>query len=253
MGCCEQVLELLTEGAASPREHQLLAEHLCDCPSCRRLAEALSPAVELFREVLREDAESEDPEFASVLESHRGMWDDVPQDSLSLSPSAAGKSRWNGASWWGVMGMAAALLLGVMLGGIANSTHRQGLGVATPPASPRAVIDAIGLAQDCWQSPAMILPVAPSQHNAQVEVAGHLARPDLADLNCCTYCHSADKPLKPAVAKTTRAPVSTAAVNARLQMSCQLCHASAKPADLHSPLKNAIGDLDGLFSTARVQ
>jgi|GEM_PF-1502465 len=251
MGCCEQVLELLTEGSASPREHQLLAEHLCDCPSCRRLAEALSPAVELFREVLREDAESEDPEFAEVLESQRGMWDDAPQESLAQT--AAGNSRWSGASWWGVMGLAAALLLGVMIGGIATSSHRQALGVASRPASQRAVIDALGLAQDCWQSPAMLLPVVPSQQDTKVEVAGQPVRPELADLNCCTYCHSADKPLKPAVAKSTRVPVSTVAVNARLQMSCQLCHASAEPADLHSPLKNAIGDLDGLFSTARVQ
>jgi hypothetical protein len=138
-----------------------------------------------------------------------------------------------------------------MLGGVATSTHRQALGVSPRPATERAVIDALGLAQDCWQSPAAMLPALPAQHDA--EVASSPARPQLADLNCCTYCHSADKPLKPVVAKSPRVPASTAAVNARLQMSCQLCHASAEPADLHSPLKNAIGDLEGLFSTARVQ
>jgi hypothetical protein len=216
MGCCEQVLELLTADAVTADEHERLAEHLCDCPSCRRLAEALSPAVELFRDVLREDA-TEDS--AERLEASLSA---MPWDRAPAPPRA-----WTGHSWLGGMGLAAAVMAGVMLGAIvqSSSTRLASTGPSRFEGADLAVrrvsIESLGLADSCWTQP----PVEASVPTPTAAAVHPPRKPALADLSCCTFCHAAGKPL---AGQADGPNHHKRNVSARLQTSCQLCHASAQ-------------------------
>jgi hypothetical protein len=67
----------------------------------------------------------------------------------------------------------------------------------------------------------------------------------LADLNCCTYCHAAGKPLarrdRDASEKSPHgdaaSKTASKALSARLQTSCQLCHASAQVSATFSSMR----------------
>src|SRR5688572_19443477 len=84
---CDEVFDLLTgQPHNGEAQRDALFRHLSGCRSCRRLADALEPAVELFRECAAGEARSSS---ASI----RGPWNDTEVSRadwsvLSAAPSA---------------------------------------------------------------------------------------------------------------------------------------------------------------------
>ncbi len=130
---CDEVFDLLTGQlhAEGDQHRDALLRHLAGCRSCRRMADALEPAVEL----LRECAAAEDSSSAALLS---GPWNDVEPSFAArtlgpsgsrLSPSRADWSVLSAAApsstpWmWQLFGgdlmrLAAAILVGLTLGAL---------------------------------------------------------------------------------------------------------------------------------------
>lgn len=92
MSACDQVFERLTRGpfpggpfadgsTSDPAEDARVERHLACCHDCRRLAEALRPAVELFHEALERTDDL--PRYAGALREER---ESLPRVALAEPP-----------------------------------------------------------------------------------------------------------------------------------------------------------------------
>lgn len=208
---CDQSFDLLTRGRPPAEVDEFrLEQHLEHCPSCRRLADALRPAIDLFQESLHADDDYCTP----------GMHDDDAfRRSVSVSPANSSQTAASARSQWtsrDVLPLAAAVVVGLFLGSGVWSG-----GDANPPrlAAP--------LSLTAWQAHARDLPhdLVMSLKLAEACLAPSIARSDSAarqaaadptaslQLACCTLCHSIS-------GEAATAEVSIA----RLANSCRVCH-----------------------------
>jgi hypothetical protein len=226
---CDQVFDVLTRGpfptgtACDPP----VEAHLSVCPECRRLAEALRPALELFQEAVGPEESRDLPGYWCAVTADR------PQPAVSfakdvatrraMAPAERGRTPLVGnlsalAAWR----LAAALALGVMLGSLVSGRLPLAGFSALPPANDEALP---APADDDH------LRLTPAQHkmlaarpaacfNFQSRPAPRytvgtpqlLASGDLGTLNCCTGCHNANSD-----------SVSSFATTA-VSQACQICH-----------------------------
>ena len=228
---CDQVFDVLTRGpfpTGTPCDVPVEA-HLCECPECHRLAEALRPALELFQEAVDPEESRDLPGYWSAAATDRqaavSFAAEVESHRAATRAGAGGRltkltKDWRALTAWR---MAAMLALGVTLGTLL--TARMDLDgfqwspfgadaatapVAPPPHKPSLTItERIELAA---------LPAA-CYRNQHGPGPGDTLRRDqlpagieLARLNCCSGCHNAASDAVPRAATL------------EVAQSCQLCH-----------------------------
>jgi hypothetical protein len=229
---CDQVFDILTRGPFPTGTDcdEPVEAHLGQCADCRRLAEALRPALELFQEAVDPEESRDLPGYWSALASERAAVVYASQvESRPAVPRSAGRgvlsragSRWTALAAWP---MAAMLALGVTLGMLASKRGTLDGWRLPPldvdrfaaPTSPRGSEPGPNAARRLSLA---ALPAACLTEDARGKRASGAPSTDdveLAGLQCCAECHS------PAAA----APVPTAAT-VRVAASCQLCHSERK-------------------------
>src|SRR5688500_14641501 len=117
---CDEVFDLLTGElrADSPECRDRMRRHLAGCRSCRRLADAFEPAVELFRQCPASD------DYAASL-GISGPWDESPEDErpryvpTQLRSQALLEQMLN-LDW---LRLALAVLVGLTLGALVWGTR----------------------------------------------------------------------------------------------------------------------------------
>lgn len=225
---CDQVFDVLTRGpfpTGDPCDASVEA-HLNECAECRRLAEALRPALELFQEAV-------DPEESRDLPGYWCAASDAQRASVSYAPELESPKRLSRVGVSGVLAsrptariawrMAAMLMLGVSLGMLASArwlldgSMWSGFGsdASVAPLAPRKEQPRLAIAERMKLAalPAACFGGKPSDDSP----GGHRGNPlladvALADLSCCSGCHNAGSDAVPRGA------------TAEVAQSCQLCH-----------------------------
>lgn len=95
---CDQVFMVLTRGPfpSGDADDQAVEEHLLDCESCRRVALALQPAIELFEEATSLDEKDELPTYWGRLISANPteyLEDDSSEIELTFQPRRSAATR----------------------------------------------------------------------------------------------------------------------------------------------------------------
>jgi hypothetical protein len=226
---CDQVFDILTRGPfpTGTSCDAPVEAHLSVCAECRRLAEALRPAVELFQEAV-------DPEESRDLP---GYWcavtADSPQPAVSyarevestaaeprLLPHTRVDQQWTALAAWR---MAAMLAVGIALGTLAGSRLVQDR-FDWPPVGNHATVAAplpdvprprLLSKAELAVLPAMCYRNKPVEAPRYTEQERLLADARLGELSCCSGCHNAASDAVPAAATIKAA------------QSCQLCHVDA--------------------------
>lgn len=238
---CDDVFDLLT-GQRRPesRESQeLMKRHLAGCRSCRRLADALEPAVELFRQCAADDftspASLDGPwsnewEEQEASEFQSGSYRNASRSSHVPQPHSA-RSGQRLQAWLARLGttdvprLAAALLIGLTLGAmlwasadkdsVSAAANAPLVMSAAPGSAPSMTAPPLTLAE--IRLTAACLPAGLRQAGTEPGPAVRLAVDWLAasqldSLDCCTLCHAQGMAWagKSATAEVAR--------------SCQVCH-----------------------------
>lgn len=226
---CDQVFDILTRGpfpTGTPCDLGV-ESHLARCPECRRLAEALRPALELFQEAIAPEesrdlpgywcATAADPQLPQVSYAQETRLRHVPSRAWA-PPSLAG--HWSAVTVWR---MAAMLALGVTLGSLVGSRVTFDGRPTEPPSAGRGA--AMMAADDdpqpltvAQRTELAVLPAACSRHRPgkgprySVRSDQLLATADLANLDCCSECHNANSDSVPSAATV------------KVSQHCQVCH-----------------------------
>lgn len=215
---CDDVFEILTRGPfpAGREEDEAVERHLAACHECRRLADALRPAVALFHEVLVDDEGDRLPEYRGNLPQqerlpslnrlaadaiYSGRRPAKPLATLEKEHTLLKSTRILCAS---LLGCALCLVVWGM-GTFVNQSQQilngdrsprfQASQVRITPAT-HVSLAALGLPAKCYSPPA---------------TAGKMV--------CCTNCHAATKPQR-AECQTVWAA------------RCERCHDAGPPARL---------------------
>lgn len=225
---CDHVFDMLTRGpfpSGDPQDESVEL-HLQACHECRQLAEALQPAVDLFREVIGPEEGSGLPGYrGALLRGNAVCLNGSPAGSLigrviarnepprpSRSPSVRGwRVSRTSCSW----AAAVALLCGVaVLIGQGWEHRRIALAAAGQPLAGQPGAEAG--AESPRSGPSLTL------DHVQIASLERLELPELciptglagrAEYHCCTRCHSAAQPQR-------RRLASVAAMLA----ACTVCH-----------------------------
>jgi hypothetical protein len=218
---CDQVFDILTRGpfpTGTPCDTGVEA-HLSTCSECRRLAEALRPALELFQESVGPEESRDLPGYWCAVATDRKQplvsYANDPRPRLAV-PRTWAKNRlgknWSALAAWR---FAALLALGVMAGSLMSLPPLGGGGSTVSPA-PNG--DGPRFTSAELQAELATLPAACNRHvpvkapRYRVPSRQPLAKVDLAELSCCTDCHHGTAE---AVPKSATALVG---------QTCQLCH-----------------------------
>ncbi|MGD9723877.1 MAG: hypothetical protein AB7O59_20945 [Pirellulales bacterium] len=235
---CDQVFDVLTRGPfpTGTACDTPVEAHLRVCPECRRLAEALRPALELFQEAVSPEesrdlpgywcsvgAERSQPlvSYAKEVEPSRPAVRPLPPVTVTKSFSAA--SAW---------GLAAALALGVTLGSMLSTRWSLDGFSAMPPRETGGVI--VRAADDdgprftaSEHKLLAALPAAACNRHQPKPAPRHtvgnqqvLSTAELGQMACCTECHNANSDSVPDFATAT------------VRQSCQICHKDHPPHSL---------------------
>ena len=226
---CDQVFDVLTRGPfpTGTSCDEPVEAHLNQCPGCRRLAEALRPAIELFQEAV-------DPEESRDLP---GYWSGVAgeQQRAAVSYARDVEPRAAAARAGGALGrlaqdfsaltawrMAAMLALGVTLGTLLGARMTlEGWGwsgagadgsVAPPVPHEKRPRNSLAERMQLAVLPACLASNADDGLLDSSLAERRLESVDLASLNCCSECHHAASDVVPRAA------------TARVAESCQSCH-----------------------------
>jgi len=224
---CDQVFDILTRGPfpTGTSCDVPVEAHLAECADCRRLAEALRPAVELFQEAVDPEESRDLPGYWCAVATDRQSpalsyaREIEPASMLPLAEAGAvHDTPWNGPWAWR---MAAVLAVGVTLGvlfgsGALEPMHfsRGGVAAALTPgdhdrpsgASRWQRIEAALVPAACYKLVPELGPHYSTSAGDLIEGAA------MGHLNCCSGCHNAGS--------TTVTKASTA----RVAQSCQVCH-----------------------------
>lgn len=225
---CDDLFDLLT-GQSRPDNapaREAMKRHLAHCRSCRRLADAFEPAVELFREAsagedFTEPSLYEGPWSEEDVEQHE-RHDRVERQPLVKRPPDV--PEWFHVLLGGdLLRLAAAVLIGLTLGALVwgttdsplGATTQGGLAISAPGpvaiSAPRVTLASLRLTAAC-----LSMEHRPADHAGvpRVRLASDLlTSANYSALNCCTLCH----------ASLGEAPHSRFAT-AEVVRSCQACH-----------------------------
>lgn len=224
---CDELFDLLTDecGAENGACRDAMKRHLSGCRSCRRLADALEPAVELFRECSAGD------DLAAPSVSS-GPWSEPEEtDSAWDRPPRAWHDRPAPTPWMmqvfggDVLRLAAAILVGLTLGALvwgqddssSGANGSAGLASVAPAGNadssiaPRVTLASLLVTVACL--PEKHRPVSDSDSPHLRPAVDLLASADLGALACCTSCHAS-------------LGMASHSKSATLQVirSCQACH-----------------------------
>lgn len=233
---CDQVFEVLTRGPFPTGQDgdEAVEHHLRACYDCRRLAEALRPAVELLHEAVAADQAIDLPEYqGSLLESEIREREPIKDRTLARGVRRIANppkdSRQDVHRYDRVVNavrlMAASILvaaLGILLYGISispsfvrQSPDARG-SIAPQPTLARYLPDEEGL----LTLVSLNLPDAclPAHHRPLLaeDAANLLAAIEagsLETLRCCTECHRAKE-----------SKFTSESVVIVTQQNCQVCH-----------------------------
>ena len=221
---CDDVFDRITSGEFAPEREAAVEAHLIHCPRCRSLVEALQPALELFREAEVEEGSAYDG-YATSGEDDRRARLPARRGVRGMPLGEAG----DGLSQAALVRMAAAVILGVALGGAVTVWGRI-------DAAPQSAAPSIGARGNELRDPgdrrgfvAKVRNVGP----LDVGLLGMVvacrgeslaASPDrtplpsmlvaAANLTCCSDCHSS---------LVYGMHMADAAL-AKLAQSCAQCH-----------------------------
>jgi hypothetical protein len=240
---CDQVFDVLTRGPfpAGEPEDDAVERHLRACHECRRLAEALRPAVALLHEAVSSDEAIDLPEYQGALpwarserrqrlsiarlarcDARKASHLETPRPHLLPRGSRA-------VSVVTALRVVAASLLVFAFGslmfaiawapngrwpaadgnaGILASRGSDDIQRAVPTANGLLTLASLKLPAACV--PVTHRPATPEQAG---EIAASLENGSLAGLKCCTQCHHAGTP-QPKAARLV----------ALAQQNCQACH-----------------------------
>jgi hypothetical protein len=227
---CDQVFDVLTRGPFPTGDEcdAAVDAHLEQCLECRRLADALRPAVELFEAVLPDESRclpgyrrSSPPIVGNALGGvPESSTDDLPWPSdagaeVTRTRSPSRPIFAPAAARDDALRLAAALLLGLAMGSLllkspgGPAPRTPGITLAVwkthSQAVPRDVLLSLRFAEACWKTP---LTTA-----LGLSAAGEPADNDSLLLACCTLCHSASSEAAAAQVEISH-----------LVASCRVCH-----------------------------
>jgi hypothetical protein len=221
---CDDVFEILTRGPfPSGREEDPAVErHLAGCHDCRRLADALRPAVALFHEVLVDHEGEQLPEYRGSLPAQERLpaLNRLAADLVHGGGRRKPSTREENVQLANGMRLACAMLLGVALclvawsvGTFVNQTQQMLAGKSSPSFTAANVhitsrtqltLAHLSLPSDCWPGKSAAgMPATSAKHV------------------CCTGCHAA--------AHSTQAEC-----HLTWNVSCEKCHAAGPPTRLRT-------------------
>jgi hypothetical protein len=225
---CDQVFDVLTRGPfpTGTSCDEPVEQHLGECAACRRLAEALRPALELFQEAVDPEESRDLPGYwctAADDGRHAGVSyasEVEPRTRRPLRVAAAGSlERRSAARAAGQM--AAMLALGIALGSLGGMRWMLD-GSAWPPADTGATVgsEAPEPQPRLYSSESFaVLPAACFGDDERLPLnLGSdplLACIDFGNAQCCSGCHHAGSDSVPRTA------------TAKITQSCQTCHAGS--------------------------
>jgi len=224
---CDQVFDVLTRGPFPTGSDidQPVERHLAVCHDCRRLAEALRPAVELFHEALSVEESGSLPAYQSAEVGADAVQLSVLIDEALATPlgeaaprtvekSARRRRLWPRFAAAAMLGAALAMTMHLAtlswrpaVEAASSESGGSAIGAVVSPYHPDLAgqrwLAALKLPQACFERP----------HNASAPTAD--ADPTEGDfpLACCTHCHAADS----AVGTPPKAV-------ATVQRACAVCH-----------------------------
>ncbi len=223
---CDQVFDILTRGPfpTGTACDTGVEAHLSACAECRRLADALRPALELFQEAVGPEESRDLPGYWCAVATDRKppvvSYAEEPQPPLAVprkwARTAIGRN-WSALAAWRI---AALLAFGAMAGSLLSSRGTFD-GFSTVPPLGGASASAAGQGGDSPRFimaelaalPAACLRNLPVKSPRNSISSGQLfAKPDLNDFACCTDCHHVN---------AEGVPKSATAL---VRQSCQLCH-----------------------------
>ncbi len=228
---CDQVFDILTRGpfpTGTPCDSPVEA-HLTECPQCRRLAEALRPALELFQEAVGPEESRDLPGYWCAVATDRqqpgvSCAEDVAQSrpvAVRGPRRAELRRRWNSLT---VRRRLAVVALVVALASMVGSRGTfDGRSSLLAPAVAPAVVARPAPAGDgllLAKARRIELPTVSEACFADRSAAARrdiprrqrvLVEADLLTLDCCTGCHNANAVAMPKALAT-------------VSQSCQLCH-----------------------------
>jgi hypothetical protein len=226
---CDQVFDVLTRGPfpTGTSCDTLVETHLRGCGECRRLAEALRPALELFQETVAPEESRDLPGYWCAVATDRAQ--PVVAPTKALPPRRAARRDWSQApvvrhfSPAAVWRLAAALLLGASIGAVFSARGTFNVSAPLPPGFDNAALalpddedDRSGLTISQRMQLAA-LPAACFRHRPDssprysVTTPQVLGQADLTNLTCCTDCHNFNSDV------VTRSATA-------VSQSCQICH-----------------------------
>jgi hypothetical protein len=196
---CDDAFDLLTSAETCDAERGDLDRHLARCPSCCELAAAVRPAVAL----LAHSAVNGDHHAGPAGPRLAGPWLASPVVRPHVLAPATPRRRWFSAFW----PTAAAALLGVALGGLAQQWFSEGRppGESAALAGPGSPIE-LTLKTDRLEGRLRLTSACLDEGAPDVNALA------LNDLACCTRCHHA------------RASGLPAAAVVEVASSCRFCH-----------------------------
>jgi hypothetical protein len=215
------VFDLLTgERRADSQEcRDRMQRHLAGCRSCRRLADAFEPAVELFRQCSATD------DYAASL-GISGPWDEPAEyDRPSPAPRPQTLPLLEQLVQFDWLRLALALLIGLTLGALVWGTRDPDdyrlagparLEMSAPQNRPARGVPQVSLASLKLTSSCLPEEHRPADHvdDATVRpIAELLAVVERSALACCTLCHAQ-------LGKASQTKSATLEVI----HSCQVCH-----------------------------
>jgi hypothetical protein len=210
---CDHVFDILTRAPfpSGDGEDAVVERHLASCHECRRLAEALRPAVNLFHEALQEE-QGTLPVYAGYVEqaAARGRFQ---------------HGRWSRLESWCAISVAACFVIACAI--LAAGQARSRTAPAPVPGPALTQWNAARSPGTAWER--MELPLA----CAGRRTAGpHASSSDV----CCTECHHAHN----------AAVVSPRAI-AKAMAVCWVCHREPSGTSSHRPafLRHALTQFRG--------
>lgn len=200
---CDAVFEILTRapfptGEESDEDVEL---HLAICPDCRRLAEALRPALELFHEAVSPEEVNKLPGYFGELSPrldprHEGRPVRNRTTGLRATPGREGHR----AIWRFLAGAMLGACGGLLVWFAGAHPTRNAPPQAWREAAARnvklvAFLDEIDAPADCYppgitSNAREVLRVIPAEAGAIPPEPNRAAQ-------CCTYCHAAGNPGRP--------------------------------------------------------
>jgi hypothetical protein len=237
---CDQVFDVLTRGPfpTGQPEDEAVEQHLRACHECRRLAEALRPAVAVMHEAVAADQAIDLPEYQGSLPptgparrrlsiARLARTTASTPATARLASSRRGQPR-QPQTISAARLIAASLLiaaLGLLLGGMFSSRGLQRLTLLPekllPAPAAANVADPAPDATGLLTLASLNLPVTcvslghrPISADHAAEIAAAIASGSLEGLLCCTECHRAG------LSQPKKATQLVAAV----QQNCQACH-----------------------------